>query len=140
MLCYAQNGMRSAILGNHLKVIPQNCTVHPVLLIRCVNIYKLVKFATFKYEVSRSYTPKQFSKHIRKVVNDNNSLRISVRIPKTWRILSFRSTKIKIHRYNVGLLLNKHSDLYFFFHNFGVQIMPFNTKKLNKNSRKGKQI
>ena len=29
-----------------LKVIPRYCTAHPVLRIRCVNIYKLVKFVT----------------------------------------------------------------------------------------------
>ena len=53
-------------------------------------------------------------------MNDHNSLRISVRIPRTWRILLFRSTIIEIDRYDGGLLLNEHDDLYFLFHNFGV--------------------
>ena len=65
---------------------------------------------------------------MREVVNDHNSLRISARIPRTWRILLFRSTTIEID-----------SGLYFLFHNFGVQIMPFKTKKLSKNLSEGKK-
>ena len=118
------------------KLIPQYCTAHPVLRIRCVNIYKLVKFVTL-YGVSRSYTLKQFSKHVREVVNEHSSLRVSVRIPRTWRILLFRSTIIEIDRYDGGLLLNEQGDLYFLFYNFGVQIIPFKTMK--KNLSEGKQ-
>ena len=56
---------------------------------------------------------KRFSKHVREVVNDHNSLRISMRIPKTWQILLFVSTIIEIDRYDGGLLLNEHGDLFF---------------------------
>ena len=42
-------------------------------------------------------------------------------------------------RFDGGLLLNKHGDLYFLFHNFGVQIIPFKTKKLKKKSSEGKK-
>ena len=56
---------------------------------------------------------KRFSKHVREVVNDHNSLRISTRIPKTWQILLFVSTIIEIDRYDGGLLLNEHGDLFF---------------------------
>ena len=68
-------------------------------------------------------------------MNDHNSLRISARIPRTWRILLFRSTIIKIDRYDGDLLLNEHGDLYFVLHNFGVQIMPFKIK-IKNNSKK----
>ena len=36
-----------AINQSWTKAIPQYCTAHPVLRIRCVNIYELVKFVTF---------------------------------------------------------------------------------------------
>ena len=49
----------------------------------------------------------------------HNSLRISTFIPRTWRVLLFRSTLIEIDRYDGVLLLNEHGDLY----NFGVHII-----------------
>ena len=55
----------------------------------------------------------------------HNSLRISARTPRTWRIVLFRSTIIEIDRYDGVLLLNEHGDLYFLLHNFGVQFIPF---------------
>ena len=58
----------------------------------------------------------------------HNSLRISARIPRTGRILLFRSTLIAIDWYDGVLLLNEQGDLYFLFHNFGVQIIPFKNK------------
>ena len=39
------------------------------------------------------------------------------------------ATIIEINSYDGVLLLNEHSDLYFLFHNFGVQIIPFKTRK-----------
>ena len=63
------------------------------------------------------------------VVNNHNSLRISARIPRAWRILLFRPTIIEMDRYGGGLVLNEHGDLYFLLiDNFGVQIIPFKTK------------
>ena len=44
-----------------------------------------------------------------------HSLRIRARIPRTWRMLLFRSTIIEIDRYDGVLLLNEHGDLYFYF-------------------------
>ena len=67
----------------------------------------------------------------------HNSLRISARIPRTWRILLFRSMIIEIDRYDGVLLLNKQGDPYFFLHSFGVQIIPF--KLLSFNYRKEKR-
>ena len=72
-------------------------------------------------------------------MNDHNSLRKSARIPRTWRILLFRSTIIEIDRYDGGLLLNVHGDLYFLFHIFGVQIIPFKTKNKINNFLEGKK-
>ena len=58
----------------------------------------------------------------------HNSLRIRARIPRTMRILLFRSTIIEIDMYDGVLLLNAHGDLYFLLRDFGVQIIPFKTK------------
>ena len=58
-------------------------------------------------------------------MNDHNSMRISTCTPRTWRILLFRSTLIEIDRYDGGVLLKELGDLYFLFHNFGVQSIPF---------------
>ena len=49
----------------------------------------------------------------------HNSLRISTFIPRTWRVLLFRSTLIEIDRYDGVLHLNEHGYLY----NFGVHII-----------------
>ena len=55
----------------------------------------------------------------------HNSLRIRARIPRTRRILLFRSTIIEIDMFDGVLLLNAHGDQYFSLRDFGVQIIPF---------------
>ena len=72
-------------------------------------------------------------------MNDHNSLRISTRIPRTWRILLFRSVIIEIDRYDGGLLLNEHGDRHFLFHNFGAQIMPCISKIVKEIIRRKKR-
>ena len=63
----------------------------------------------------------------------HNSLRISARIPKIWRILLLRSTIIEIVRYDGVLLLNEHGDLYILLHHFGDKLSPLNQKHFKKN-------
>ena len=91
----------------------------------CKAVCRLTRFGQSLYTFLLLSKEKDKRRLCSQGVNDHNSLRISTRIPRTWRILLFRSTIIEIDRYDGGVLLNELGDLYFLFHNFGVQIIPF---------------
>ena len=92
----------------------QYCTQHILYCAYGVSIFiNWSNLQHCKYGVSQAHTLlKKFSKQVGVVNDPYNSLQISARIPRTWRILLFWYTIIEIDGYvGVLIILNEYGDL-----------------------------